>query len=97
MSADGAWKINITTPMGPQDVEAVITTSGDTFTGKMSGKMGEQDIAGTVEGDTLRFTTDIKQPMPLTLKFEAKVDGDSMAGTVQLGMFGTAPLKGQRA
>lgn len=96
MSADGNWKITINTPMGAQEVNASITTSGDTFTGTTSGRMGEQKIEGKVNGDTLTWSTNISQPMPMTLEFQATVNGDNMSGTVQLGAFGSAPLSGVR-
>ena len=66
MSADGNWKITIQSPMGAQEVEATITTSGDTFTGKTSGRMGDQTIEGKVDGDTLTWSSSISQPMPMT-------------------------------
>ena len=96
MSADGAWKITVNTPMGPQEVTATITTSGDSFTGKTTGRMGDQDIAGKVSGDTLTWSADITQPMPLKLDFDVKVEGDKMTGNVKLGAFGNAPLTGER-
>lgn len=96
MSADGNWKITINTPMGAQEVNANITTSGDTFTGTTSGRMGEQKIEGKVSGDTLTWSTNISQPMPMTLEFQATVNGDNMTGTVQLGAFGSAPMSGVR-
>ena len=34
--------------------------------------------------------------MPMTLEFTATVDGDKMNGNVKLGMFGNAPLTGER-
>ena len=97
MSADGNWKITINTPMGAQEVTASITTSGDTFTGKTEGRMGASDISGTVSGNTLTWSAAITQPMPMTLEFEATVDGDKMSGNVKLGAFGNAPLSGVRA
>lgn len=98
MSADGAWKITVNTPMGPQAVTATIVTAGDTFTGTAESAMaGTKDIAGTVSGDTLTWSMDITSPMPLTLEFDAKVDGDAMTGNVKLGMFGAATLTGARA
>ena len=95
-AADGNWKITINTPMGAQEVNASITTSGDTFTGKTSGRMGDSDVSGKVSGDTLTWSADVTKPMPVTLQFNVKVDGDSMAGTVKLGAFGNAPLSGVR-
>jgi hypothetical protein len=96
MSADGNWKITINTPMGAQELTADIKTSGDTFTAKTTGRAGEQDVSGKVAGDTLTWTATITQPMPLTLEFEATVNGDAMTGNVKLGAFGTAPLSGVR-
>ena len=96
MSADGTWKITINTPMGAQEVSASIATSGDTFTGKTSGRMGDSEISGKVNGNTLTWSANITQPMPMTLEFEATVDGDKMSGNVKLGAFGIAPLSGVR-
>lgn len=96
MSADGNWKITINSPMGAQTVEASITTSGDSFTGMTKSPAGEQAVTGKVNGDTLTWSTNITQPMPMTLEFEAKVSGDTMSGTVKLGAFGSAPLSGVR-
>ena len=97
MSVDGNWKITINTPMGAQEVTASITTNGDTFTGKTSGRMGDSEVSGKVDGDTLTWNAAITQPMPMTLEFTATVSGDSMSGNVKLGAFGNAPLSGVRA
>jgi hypothetical protein len=96
MSADGNWKITINTPMGAQTVTASIKTSGDTFTGTTEGQMGKQEVSGKVDGDTLTWSANITNPMPMTLEFTAKVEGDKMNGNVKLGMFGNAPLSGER-
>ena len=96
MSADGVWKITVNTPMGARTIDATIRTSGETFTGSANSDMGSQEITGQVNGDTLTWSANISQPMPLKLDFEAKVDGDRMTGTVKLGMFGSAPINGER-
>jgi len=96
MSADGNWKITTNTPMGAQEVNASITTNGDTFTGKTSGRMGDQEISGKVNGDKLTWSSSITSPMPMTLEFEATVSGDSLSGNVKLGAFGNASLSGVR-
>jgi len=96
MSADGNWKITINTPMGAQEVTASIVTAGDTFTGKTSGRMGDAEISGKVAGDTLTWSSAITNPMPMTLEFEATVNGDAMTGNVKLGAFGNAALSGVR-
>ncbi|HEX3701349.1 MAG TPA: hypothetical protein VHV27_11835 [Phenylobacterium sp.] len=97
MSADGNWKITINTPMGARTVDATIKTSGSTFSGSVNSDMGAQEITGAVNGDGLTWSFDITNPMPMKLEFDAKVDGDKMSGNVKLGMFGNAPLSGERA
>jgi hypothetical protein len=97
MSADGNWKITINTPMGPQTVDASITTNGDTFTGETKSPMGSQEVSGKVDGNKLTWSSNITSPMPMTLEFEANVDGDKMTGNVKLGAFGNAALSGVRA
>jgi len=97
MSADGAWKTTINSPMGVQEGTLDITTSGDTFTGKLSGRMGEQAISGKVDGATLTWSASITSPFPMTLEFTVTVDGDAMTGSVKAGAFGSSPLTGVRA
>ena len=97
MSADGNWKITINTPMGARTMDVAIATSGDSFTGKVDSEMGSQEVTGKVDGDTLTWSTDITNPMPMKLEFSAKVEGDKMSGNVKLGMFGNASLTGERA
>jgi hypothetical protein len=97
MSADGNWKVTINTPMGARTMAVSIATSGDTFTGKVDSEMGAQEVTGKVDGDTLTWSTDITNPMPMKLEFNAKVDGDKMTGNCKLGMFGNASLTGERA
>ena len=97
MSADGNWKITINTPMGARTMDVAIATSGDSFTGKVDSEMGAQEVTGKVNGDTLTWTSDITNPMPLTLAFSGKVDGDSIAGEMGIGPMGSFPFKGVRA
>jgi hypothetical protein len=96
MAVDGNWKITLSTPMGPQVMNTSIATQGDSFTGKVDSAMGSQEIAGKIAGDTLTWSSNITSPMPMTLEFTAKVEGDKMTGTCKLGAFGNAGLTGER-
>ena len=97
MSADGAWKTTINSPMGVQEGTLTIATDGAAFTGKMEGRMGAQDVSGTVDGNNLAWSTQLTQPFPMTLEFTVTVDGDKMTGSVKAGSFGSSPLTGVRA
>jgi hypothetical protein len=97
MSIDGAWKTTVNSPMGVQEGTLEIAASGDAFTGKMSGRMGEQAISGKIDGDTATWSASITSPFPMTLEFTVTASGDSMTGSVKAGAFGSSPLTGVRA
>lgn len=92
------WHVTLKTPMGPQEMTLHIVRDGSAFTGRMESPMGSEDIKkGTIAGDMLAWTVDVKKPTSITLKFDVKVDGSAMTGKVKLGMFGSAELSGRRA
>ena len=100
MSATGTWNIALNTPMGAQNTTLELVEDGATLTGTMSSPMGPDKMeltGGTVDGDALTWSVAMTQPMPLTLEFSGKVDGDSISGDVKLGSFGDATFTGTRA
>lgn len=98
MAVDGKWKIAMQTPMGTREATLTLASDGGALSGTMSGDAGSIDIYDAkVSGDQATFKVDITQPMALTLEFTANISGDSLAGSVTLGMFGDAPLSGNRA
>ena len=96
MSIDGTWEVTISTPMGEQKATVTLAADGDKLTGNMASAMGSQDFEGTADGNNVSWEVDITNPMPMTLKISATVDGDSVIGDVGLVMFGSAPLTGKR-
>lgn len=97
MAVDGTWNISMETPLGTREASLRLQSSGSALTGTMSGEAGSIDIYdGSVNGNQVAFKVDITQPMPLTLEFSASVAGDALSGSVKLGMFGNAPVTGQR-
>jgi hypothetical protein len=99
MAVDGVWKITVNTPMGPQESTLTFSTAGGALSGTQSAPSGEsKEIdAGTVEGDAVSWKASISRPMPMTLHFSGTVSGDTISGSVKLGMFGSAPFSGNRA
>lgn len=97
MSADGKWNITLNTPMGARSSELTVKTSGATFTGTAAMEGQNLEIAGKVEGDTLIWSMNITQPMPIALEFTAKIAGDDLSGSAKAGAFGSFPLTGKRA
>jgi len=96
-SADGTWKTTMNTPMGKQEGTLTLKTDGGALSGKLAGPQGEIDIdEGKVEGDTLSWKAKLTSPMPMTLEFDATVEGDDISGNVKLGAFGNASFTGTR-
>jgi cytochrome P450 len=91
------WQLTLQTPMGPQEMTLHLVRDAGSFTGKIESPMGSEVIKnGTIAGDTLTWTMDVKKPMPIKLKFDAQVQGDALAGHAKLGVFGKAKLEGRR-
>lgn len=97
MSETTTWKIKLSTPMGPQDMTAVLTVAGSEMTGTITSMFGEEPVAGSADGNTLRWTMHVTKPTKIDVDFDVQIDGDSMTGNAKLGMFGKATLAGTRA
>ncbi len=98
MAVDGTYNVEMSTPMGKQTGTVIFKCAGNALTGIYKTARGDQNFTGTVEGDTCKWQQTIPSPMggTLTLSFNVKVTGNDLAGTVQLGQFGNAPMKGTK-
>lgn len=98
MAADGTWNLTMQTPMGERTSTLTLSTAGGALTGKQEAEGNTTDIAdGTVDGNNLSWKVSITNPMPLTLTFSGTVDGNSLNGSADTGMFGSFPFQGTRA
>ena len=98
MAADGTWNLTMQTPMGERTSKLTLSTAGGTLTGKQEAEGNTTDIAeGTVNGNEVSWKVSITNPMPLTLTFSGTVEGNSLNGSADTGMFGSFPFQGTRA
>ena len=98
MGVNGKWNLTIKTPMGDQNGVLTLAQDGDSLTGDMSGAMGSVPIEnGRVEGGSLKWNAKVTSPMPITLEFDGKQDGDNLNGSVKLGAFGSSTFTGTPA
>lgn len=96
VSVDGLWKMILSTPMGPQEMKGQFQTDGEAMTGTLFSDQGNQDFAGTAIGGRVKWEMKVSKPMPLTLKYDLMVEGDTLTGKCKMGMFGTAKVAGER-
>jgi hypothetical protein len=98
MAVDGTWNLTMNTPMGERRSTLTLSTSGGTLTGTQEAEGNTTDIAaGSVAGNDVSWQVSITNPMPLTLTFNGTVDGNTLNGTADTGMFGSFPFEGTRA
>jgi hypothetical protein len=97
MNADGKWEAIADTQMGEQKFTLRFRTNGGTFTGSIHSSFGALLISGIIDGDTLRWSTVMSQPISMSLDYKVRVQGDELTGEISGGAFGIAPIKGTRA
>lgn len=98
MSYTGTWNLTMQTPMGNREVSVELNQDGDALTGTASADGNSNEIGnGRIEGGKAMFDVEVTSPMPLTLSFDLEADGESISGNCKLGMFGNAPVTGQKA
>jgi hypothetical protein len=99
MSSDGTWNLVMQTPIGERKATLVLNNAGTVLTGKLTSEEGKStDIFdGAVSGGSVGWKAAIKSPMPLTLEFAGKVDGDTISGTVSASGLGSWGFTGARA
>ena len=97
MTIDGTWNIVVHSPLGARESKFELAAEGNELSGHGIGPEGPSPIMeGSVNGDEASWKIDVKSPMPVTLEFNGKVDGDKIAGTTKAGMFGAFPFEGTR-
>lgn len=97
MSVDGTWNVTATSPMGSQQATLTFSSDGTSLSGSMTGQQGTVEFSdGSIDGDDLKWTVQLQQPMPIKLDFTAQVSGDSISGKFNLGSFGSGTLSGTR-
>lgn len=97
MALDGVYETVVKSPLGDQKGTLTVKVDGNSWSGTQVGAMGSTDISGgTVDGNTIGWTMNITVPMPMLLDCSATIEGDTLAGSVKAGAFGSFPMNGTR-
>lgn len=98
MAVDGDWALTLSTPMGDRKAALRLKSTDGTLMGTQSVDGRSTEIFdGTVHGDDVAWKISITDPMPLTLAFTGKIDGDDMTGEMGVGPMGSFPFRGTKA
>ena len=73
----------------------VFVVDGDEINGTYSGVLGDQEVTGTLEGNTARFGFSSDSVGEVT--FEGTIDGDTMEGTCNYDLLGSGTFSGSRS
>ncbi len=98
MAIDGTYNVTIETPMGAQTGTIIVKDEGGTLKGTFQSPRGSQDFTGTADGEKAKWSLTVPSPMggEITLTYDCTITATELTGSVQLGQFGTAPIKGTR-
>ena len=81
-SAAGNWELTLETPQGANTVNMDLKQDADKVTGELTSPLGAVPVSGTYTGGTMALTANIDiQGTALTLGFNGKVTGSSIAGS----------------
>lgn len=95
MSVNEVWELEMKNPFSTIKATLYIYIVGNLVTGRMEQRKSTSDITDAkIDGDTLTWKA-TRKPKFLKFEFNAKIDGDTMSGTVKSPL-GKASLKGTR-
>ena len=87
-AASGEWDLIFKTPKGDVQATATIKQDGGKLSGTLSSQMGGGPVMGTLEGTSLRVTSNVITPRgTVPVKMTGDIQGDAIAN-------GKAKIKG---
>ena len=97
MSLEGTWNSQIASPMGAIEPAFTFTAASDGLDG-VGTMNGETLPLVHVEqtGDAASWRMRVSNPIPMTIKFEVVIDGNTLAGTAKPGLMPAAKFTATR-
>ncbi|MDR3417158.1 MAG: hypothetical protein P4L83_13320 [Nevskia sp.] len=97
VSVEGKWTVTIHGPTGPQETSLEVQTVDGVLGGTQS-SLGQVEMIDQITYDgasgEVIWVNKIKKPLPLTLRFQGVVEGNTMSGKVAAGFMGSFPFTG---
>jgi L-seryl-tRNA(Ser) seleniumtransferase len=93
----GQWDLTIEFVLGSAQHTLFFDQEGESLAGLHTGEVTSGDLGGLAEGDEVRFRSSHPyEGTRFSFDFHGKVNGDSMAGDVDLGEYGPARWSAKR-
>ncbi len=94
----GKWKMTSKSPRGERTQEIALEQKGEALTVTSKDREGnEVKSEGTVKGAEITWTTKRTTQMgEMVIVYKGKIDGKTMAGTVEFGSMGSGEWKAER-
>jgi hypothetical protein len=93
----GTWDMTVESPQGTMAITANFKQDGETLTGTHVSEMGESPLKGTVKGADVEYTLTIDMGgQQMSIVHKAKVDGNTMTGSADIGGMGTITFTAKR-
>jgi L-seryl-tRNA(Ser) seleniumtransferase len=97
VSVDGQWEVTLQFQRGSAIHSLILEQHADKLVGTHQGEFGSGDLNGAVAANLVRFRSSQKiQGTRLSYDFSGTVEGDTMAGDVNLGEYGEAKFSARR-
>jgi hypothetical protein len=81
---NGDWDLSVSTAQGDFTPSLTIRQEGERISGVYRGRMGETALAGSLKGNEIRFSVNLKfRDQDFGIQYAGTVEGNSMKGTVQ--------------
>ncbi len=89
----GIWTIEVITANGTGSPTFELEQDGSDLSGTYSGRYGEEDVTGKVEGNQFEINY---ESSGIEVTYSGTVDGDSIKGDVDFSAYGTGTFTGKR-
>lgn len=89
----GTWEITVVTSNGTGNPTFELKQEGNALSGTYSGRFGEEDVTGKVEGN--KFEIDYESS-GIPVKYSGTIDADTIQGDVDFSSYGTGTFTGKR-
>jgi hypothetical protein len=82
----GPWDLTVESRQGTATPVVIFKQDGERLAGTYRGRMGETPLQGTIRGNNIQFTVNLKfRDQDFVVTYTGTVDGSAMRGSVRFG------------